>query len=248
MGKTATPIDELMDRASEALCATEYFEAERLCLRALASARARADFERMARICLPLQEARRQRRQIAESSGVRVLVSTPPTRSTIRGPGCYLVQPPLIGLEARRLREAADKREVPILALAREPMTGAGKWPVVAVGQSRLIGMTSIRAYVDPPAGVAARESTATRDDASEAPPISWFLSAAEAVGDAAIARINPRLPAAFRVDQLMEFLDAIPDHEKLHQRLEEACRAAAGEPVPVTTLPRAWLEDKYRV
>ncbi len=59
------PIDELMERASLALARTDYFGAERTCLRAIARAVAASDWERAARMCLPLQEARRQKRMLA---------------------------------------------------------------------------------------------------------------------------------------------------------------------------------------
>lgn len=229
---SGTPIDELMERASAALASTGYFEAEKLCLKALKSARATDDFERMARICLPLQEARRQIRQLAESEGFRCVVDS---ALLSRGPkvaGCYLVEPPMIGLDARAFRELSRRKKVPVLVLAREPVTKAGTWPIVGVGESRQVGMLSVRAYVEPARGT---------------PSAAWVCAAEEALGDAAIARVNPRLPAAFRVDQLLDLLDACPDHEKLHQRLEETCRVAATEPLPQTTLPRAWIDEKYK-
>jgi hypothetical protein len=64
-------VEELMERASGALGRMEYFQAEELSLKALLRARGRDDFERMARICMPLQEARRQIRQIALDAGLR---------------------------------------------------------------------------------------------------------------------------------------------------------------------------------
>lgn len=83
-------------------------------------------------------------------------------------------------------------------------------------------------------------------DTGSEPPTVEWFCRAGEALGDAAIAKVNPKMPAVFRVDMLLEFLDAFPDHEKLHQRLEEAARAAVCEPMPTTSLPRPWVEERY--
>lgn len=237
-------IDGLMDRASGALVATDYFEAERLCARALASARRSDDFERLARICMPLQEARRQKRQGAENSGYRAIVDGDLLRRGPKRPGCYLVAPPMIGLDAREFRMLADRRKVPVFVLAREPAAHSGKWPVVAVGDSRVIGTVTIRTQVDPPAGLETKSPAGDRG--AEAPTAEWFFGAGEAMGDAAIAKVNPKLPAVYRVDQLMEYLDAFPDHEKLHQRLEEASRAAMSEPMPETRLPRAWLEERY--
>lgn len=245
--RQARSIDELMDKASAALVGTDYFEAERLCLRALGSAHAARDYERAARICMPLLESRRQKRLIAEGSGRVVVVAQDPPATLPREPACYLFQPPLIAAEARAFRERADRKRVACFVLCREPMTRAGLWPIAAVGASRLIGGLTLRAQVAPPAGVVFTGLGPTRDNASAPPSVEWFCAAGEAVGDAAIARINPRLPAAFRVEHLLAALDALPDHERLHQRLEEACRAAAIEPPPVTTLPREWAELDYQ-
>lgn len=79
MADTAARVDELMERASLKLVATEYLACERLCLEAVKLARAAGDFERLARIMLPLQEARRQRRQIAEDAGT-FLIAGPDKR------------------------------------------------------------------------------------------------------------------------------------------------------------------------
>ena len=51
---STNPIDAVMERASEALAATRFFEAADLCRDALRRARNADDFGRMARICLPL--------------------------------------------------------------------------------------------------------------------------------------------------------------------------------------------------
>ena len=67
-------IPELMERASVALVDMDYLQCEALCLKALALARAAADWAAYARIVLPLQEARRQRRMIALDGRVGVWV------------------------------------------------------------------------------------------------------------------------------------------------------------------------------
>ncbi|MHC4996015.1 MAG: hypothetical protein ACYTGQ_13285, partial [Planctomycetota bacterium] len=72
----ATPqIDTLMEEASEALAHTDYFRCEKRCLQALALARDDNDYERYARILLPLQEARRLRRQAAADAGTYILTA-----------------------------------------------------------------------------------------------------------------------------------------------------------------------------
>jgi hypothetical protein len=230
--KVAEYIDQTMELASRALVETHYFEAEDLCLRALSKAFATKDYERMARVLLPLQEARRQKRQLATDSGLAFLMSALPDAADLM-PGCYLFQPPVIGIEVRPLRQAADKREIPTLILTREPLTRSGRWPVVSVG------VVSVRAQVDPPYPVQRVETSKTKDDAIAPPPVEWFMAAAEAIGDAAIAKLVPTEPAAWRVVELMEFLDAFPEHEKMHQRLADACREAQSAPPPERARPR---------
>lgn len=230
---TGNPIDALMEEASEALLAMEYFAVVKLSRRALERARGADDFERMARIVLPLQEARRQIRQLACDAGPRMLVTQRLRASEMR-PGLYLCQVPMIAAEARDVRELGESKSIPAMVLCREPMTRSGKWPIAAVTKGGLVDTVTIRVQVAPPPGVRATHdqpgATITRDDNAAVPSATWFEGAAEALGDAAIARVKPDLPASWRVDELMLYLDAIPDHEKLHQRLAEACRDAARE------------------
>jgi hypothetical protein len=246
------PIDRTMERASKALEKTDYFLAERLALDALRRAHDAGDYQRMSRIVLPLQEARRQKRQLATDhagaaaliiADARFLDADPPLA------GCFLFQPPLIGADGRTYRETADAAEVPAFILTREPMTRDGLWPVVAVGA------IALRTKVPPPSDPAppwpARrlETGMTRDDVrpeTHTIPIAWFESAAEALGDAAIARLQPADPAAWQVADLMEFLEAHPDHEKLHQRLEEACNRAIHETAPEGVRRRPVNDDPY--
>ncbi len=239
------PIDRLMERASRALEKTQYFEAERFCKDALRRAHEAADFERLARICMPLQEARRQKRQLAVDSGLVMVFSDP---RQLRGvghdimPGCYLLQPPLLGVDARNLRDEADSLNVPVFVLCREPLTKDLKWPVVAVGQ------VSVRTRVDTPVPLTRNEKSVSRDDYLGLPPptTQWFESTAEAMGDWAIAKLKMDEPAAWRVDDLVRYLEAHPDHEKLHQRLEEACRKAMTEELPEGQLHRPMGDDPF--
>lgn len=218
-------LDDLMDQASSALGATDYFEAQRLALKALERAHAIQDFERMARIVLPLQEARRQIRHLAADAGFSCVLRAHPAPSQPIQAGCYLFEPPAIGLDARNFRELAARRRVPVIVTAREPLTRAGTWPIVAVSTGPSMPVT-FRTYVPPP-GL----------PEGAAPDAPWFQGVNEKLGDVAIAKVDPKLPAAHQADDLLQNLDALPDHEKLHQALEAACRRAMGEPVP--QLPR---------
>ncbi len=238
-------VDALMEQASKALVARRYFEAERLAVSALRKAHTRRDYERMGRILLPLQEARRQKRDLAfdaaKSGAVFVVDAEVPSGRKLV-PGCYLVAPPRVGLDGRQLREAADRREVPVIVTVREPTTRDGLWPVVALGP------VTVRAKVTPPtspgkkgksggpkavASKGAKPSKAGAVTVGVDPPPTpeWFLEANEHLGDAGSALAIQSSPHA-RVDALMNALEAIPDHEKLHQRLMDAAREAQHAPV----------------
>lgn len=207
--KGANRIDTLMERASGALAKSRYFECERLANEALELAHVAHDYERMARILLPLQEARRNRRLAAiDRKRITVLEEMPAEEASIQ-PGCYLVQPPLVGADGRELRERALHDDVPVLVVVREPKTRVGLWPVV------MIGPITVRDRITPP-------KNESKVD------MAWFIAASEALGDAAIAEVDPDLAPADRVAALLDRLNTVVDHEKLHQELMDACKAAA--------------------
>lgn len=231
--KDAERIDALMEKASRELVAGDYFAAERDCVSALDKAFIAGDYHRMARIILPLQEARRQKRDLAFDSGAVYLVTGEiPSGKSLRA-GCYMVAPPRVGVDGRALREAADRKGVPVIVVVREPTTREGMWPIV------MIGPVTIRTKVAAPKRVEARgkkggEAKAAPagsafDSATEPLPTpEWMLGANEALGDAAIESVPATAAPEARVEAFMDRLRAHPDHEKLHQRLEEACREAA--------------------
>ncbi len=242
---SASSIDRLMDEASTALAKADYFAALSKCERATSMARRADDFERLGRICMPWQEARRQIRQLAEDAGVRAVVTRVDeyTEGAI-APGCYLLSPPAIASDAHELRDHARRKKTPVYVLTREPMTQAGMWPVAAIRSGGGIMTRAIRVQRPAPAGVVYKDNGVARDDSSKPPSIEWFLEAGEALGDAAIAAVKPNDPAAWRVDDLLEAIEAIPEHEKLFQALQAACFAAAKEPVPDKPRRRPVVDD----
>ncbi len=232
-----------MDQAQEALENTSYFVAVALSDEALHLARRHNDFARMARICMPLLEAQRQIRQLATDTGSMFLARSAEEVPKPIAPGCYLVQPPLIGMDGRRLREVASEHEIPVFVLAREPLTNAGQWPIVGVGKE----VTRVR--LDPPEPLEVVKGSPTRDAWDKTPDARWFADAAERLGDQAIAdaeEIAQGDPAAYLVDDLLDRLPGAPEHEKLHQRLMSACEQAAREPVPDTPRRRSVVDDPF--
>ena len=205
----STSVNSLMTKAQQALTRNHWFEAERMCTRALDMARNECDFNLMARIVLPLQEARRQRMQLAFDSKKIVIIDEPSAEERKLEPKCYLIQPPLVGADARRMRLLALEREIPGMFLCREPKTQLGLCPIVAIGQ------VTVRTRIDPP-------------KKWEKPDLAWYIAACEQLGDAAIETLDRTAEPARQVDALLERLDAVPDHEKLHQALAEVCKEAA--------------------
>jgi hypothetical protein len=236
-----------MERASAALTRARYFEAERLADRALHKAFEANDFARMARICLPLQEARRQKRQAAEDCGSVAVLSALSDLDGPFFPGMYLLQPPLIGADARTFRQEADAQHIATFVLTREPMSRDGLWPIVAVGGFGGADI-SIRVKVRPPFPVVRQETGPTRDDSARFGPPSpeWFTQTAEALGDSYTLRLNSADPAAWRAHDLILAVDALPSHEKLHQELADACRAAISQPLPEKRRPRPMIDDAF--
>ena len=77
------------------------------------------------------------------------------------------------------------------------------------------MGQITVRVRIDPPRKW-------------EKPDLAWYIEACEQLGDAAIEALDRDAEPARQVDALLERLDTVPDHEKLHQALAELCKEAA--------------------
>jgi hypothetical protein len=184
---------------------------------------------------MPLQEARRQIRQLAVDAGYRGELSALPKRGEVLGAGCWLLKPPLVGMDARGVVELGLEKRTPLMVLTREPTTRAGEWPIVGVGTGEDglgVGPRVVRVKVKPPEGGVVT--------------LAWFQATQERLGDEALARVDRSQPPAHQVEDLLELLEAVPDHEKLHQGLEAACRAAAREPMPSFARRRPVIVDPW--
>jgi hypothetical protein len=206
--KKTRSADPLAD-ARVSLEAGAHFEAERLADDALRRASDAEDFRAMAHALTTLRQIRAARIDIALDSEHVVILSDAPGADLFETPGCWLLEPPLVGADGRRLREEAFQAETPALVVVREPETAAGTWPLV------MIGPVTVRTYVAPP----------------ETIDTDWMLAASEALGEAAIAQIAEDLAPQSRVERLLERLQTLPDADVLHETLIEACLLAAEEP-----------------
>ncbi len=202
-------IDEQMEMAEAALRRGNWFESERCGQRGLEMARSAEEFTAMARICLLLQEARRLRLQAAFTAKKVFLLNEGIMEEIKVHAGCYVVEPPLVGADARRLRLAALRDEIPVAILCREPVNRAGLCPVVA------LGAVTVRTRIQPPKN-------------PDKPTLSWIAAAIESLGDSAVESVDVGHDLDKQIDNVMAKLDAIPDHEGLHQLLMDLCERAA--------------------
>ncbi len=155
-------------------------------------------------------------------------------------PGCYLLQPPMVGADAARFRALAREARVPVVVLAREPLTRASRWPVVSVGD------VILRVRVEPPRGVQRVAGRMTGDDYPGPAPLGWFLAAHARLGDAALERIDPDEHPHHRVDDLLEFASALPDHAGIARALAETAREAVGVARPTMPRSRPVIDDPF--
>ena len=210
--KTSTTkrLESMLTRAEGAMQRSAWFEAERIALKALEAAREVDEFELMSRICIPLKDSRRQRMLQAMdiSKKVQIIEHVEPEPSAT--PGIFMIRPPAVAADARRLRIAALHEETPLVAITREPTTRLGLAPIAAVGR------ITVRVRIEEPKN-------------PEKPSVSWVLSAMEQLGDGAIDSLDPDADPVNKVDALLAFLDSVPDHQRLHDVLAEHCTIAAG-------------------
>ncbi|MDP7029634.1 MAG: hypothetical protein QF733_05370 [Phycisphaerales bacterium] len=204
-------IQDLVDRGTDALGRSAWFESERVLDRALSMSSGRHDYTGMAEIIDLLATARAgiRKEALASRAAIRIIDDVVSDTMDLER-GRYLVQPPLVGADARRLRLLAVAREVPAIALCREPTTQVGLIPIVAIG----------------PLG-AVRTRVAAPEDASR-PTAGWFRDALLKLGDAAAERIDPAMDPERRLDALIGLLDTVPEDDGLHRTAIETCHEAA--------------------
>lgn len=232
---------QLMEQASQALVHMDYLACEKDCLTALAQTKQAGDWLLYARILLPLQECRRQRRMTAADGWVMLgCKSAELALNTIRelGPGCLVLTHPITPEQAQDLALELYKRKLYLELLYADQTSDAASvnphWTLRAI-EGPLVTAT-VNA---PPAGwlnrVLAENEPWPQLESTTAPakgialrPSDWFIAATEKLGDAALASVTAPLGTIERVNQLEACLRVVIDHEILHQRLADAARALA--------------------
>ena len=216
-------LDEQMETASQALAELDYARCESLCVDALKQARDASDWVMYQRVLLPLQEARRQRRQAALDGPI--LLGTPlqhddlPLHFEDIEQGCIVLTWPATTNDAKYIRGALRESKQPVELLFADNAAEAATWRVTSfAGPGLSIDLPAPKAqwigqWIDP---------------TSIAPPTPahWFMQASEALGNAALAAIDAEPGTIAYLQALEQALACVDDHEILHQRLASAAKA----------------------
>ncbi|QDU70903.1 hypothetical protein Pan265_07450 [Mucisphaera calidilacus] len=228
-----------MNRASQALLERDYLTTESLCEQARDLARSSEAWDDYARILMPLQECRRMRRTIAAEGWLLIgthdrdallddLASQgpPPGPKPFTHPGkqpgeiCaaqIVVTAPLTPDDTRIIWETCRQRRLWVellLAGGSGPSRVARSW-----------GDNNLTAEIPAPPGDIPIDTWIEPRHKHAVTGSTWFQAACETLGNAALTALNtpPATPAS--LDQIAQAVDAIPDHELLHQRLYEYAR-----------------------
>jgi hypothetical protein len=145
----------------------------------------------------------------ARGGSRRLITDTRGLRGPIE-PGFALVQPPLLGVDARSLRDRAERRHAALIVITREPLTRTGLWPVVAATTSK-----TVRTRVAPPRTLERVETSITKDRGDVLPNERW------------------------RVDDLVELCDVHRDDPSLLEALAGASEEAMSADEPPAPRPR---------
>lgn len=220
-------LDDIMEQASVALAKMEYLTCESFCLTALSRARGAENWGYYARILLPLQEARRQRRMIAAEGVIRLgtatLTGQPEEWLRDARAGCIVVTHPHKPNIAHALDAAAQEQRLYVEVLFADNAIDAPKWVLRSFRGPSVVCEVAAppREWLDrwlAPGGNGVPRGERT--------PADWFIDATEAMGDAALAQLPSTLSPSERLAALEACLDVVTDHEIIHQRLGDAARS----------------------
>lgn len=202
-------LDAIMEQASRALADMDYLTCEALCLDALTESKRADRYGYYARVLLPLQEARRQRRMIAAAGEVQLGSGPgfePGKWLEGRDAGCIVLTHPHSAEDARSLHQKARQNKQFVEVLFADNAREDAQW--------------TLRSYDGPPV------SCTINAPSPNTVPSQWYIEATERLGDAALAGVDNTLIGKALVDELESRLHVFSDHEILHQRLADAAKS----------------------
>ena len=130
-------LDQQMETASQALAELDYARCESLCVDALTQAREADDWVMYQRVLLPLQEARRQRRQAALDGPI--LLGTPMDQDDLAmqitgiEQGCVVFTWPCTAADASVISETVRASKRPIELLFADNASDNTTWRVTSL-------------------------------------------------------------------------------------------------------------------
>ena len=216
-------LDNLMESASQALADLDYARCESLCLDALSQARDAADWVMYQRVMLPLQEARRQKRQAALDGPVQL--GTPQREDDTAAwladheQGCIVLTCPFTASDAKALNEKVHAQKRPIEVLFADNAADATTWRITSYAGPNV----SVDLPAPKPQWVGKPLTACT---IAPPTPAHWFMQASEALGNAALADIDTKPGSLNDLVALEQALACVDDHEILHQRLAAAAKS----------------------
>lgn len=214
--------DDLMQTASQALAELDYSRCEALSVEALEQARDKEDWPMVRRVLLPLQEARRQKRQAAIDG--LILLGTNEKADTLKmlvadeRCGCIVLTHPYSADDAAALDLLIRSQQRAVEVLFADNTSDDTTWRVTthtgpwACAEQPAPNRQWVGEWIDPLA-------------TAPLTPAHWFMRASETLGNAAFAAVDAQLGTPEHFDQLAEALRSAGDHELLHQRLADAAR-----------------------
>ncbi|MGB0767917.1 MAG: hypothetical protein ACPGYV_09425 [Phycisphaeraceae bacterium] len=212
-------LDDLMETASRALAELDYTRCEALCDDALTRAREAEDWVMYQRVLLPLQEARRQKRQAALDGAIRLGVRQRPADMNELvpegGAGCLVLTHCCDALDATNILSAASAS---FELLYADNAIEAETWTIVSVRNAVYT--------VEMPAPAGPLQDLWLASGADQLDAAHYFMQASEALGDAALASVGSTPGTLQHLLDLEHALDAAGDHELLHQALAAAAKA----------------------
>lgn len=218
----AATLDDVMETASQALAQMQYARCEALCVEALGQARDAGQWVIYQRILLPLQEARRQRRQSALDGpillGTPVMDDANNQRPQGMTQGCIVLTWPHTASDAKAFNQKLHESSSPVELLFADNSADATNW--------RITSMAGPGLSIDLPAPNPEWVGQWVAPSGIASPtPAHWFMQASEALGNAALAAIEAQPGTLEYLSALEAALACVDDHEILHQRLASAAK-----------------------
>ena len=212
MPSSSRTFSKKLGAAITAMEKNDFFHAESMAVTLLEEARGVFDYDAMAAAIPVLKTARQARVKAAleVDAPIHRLEAPIEEGQSFEG-GCWLIDPPRVAADGRTIRTTAFEEKVPVIVLTREPMTRLGLRPIVSIGRA------TVRTKIEPA-------------EDSDNPDLDWFMSSIETLGDHAIETIDTGTDIVKQIDGLLDRLSAIPEHNGLHDALEEACLIAAND------------------